>query len=144
MNRNLSESLKELRSVYEYSQAFVAEKLNISRQTYSHYETGRITPPPESLCALAQLYQVSVDMLLSNRTEPSRKTTKTNMPMMSNAELLPNYLDYVSKPDNKKRFSNLTPFEKKVLFYYSLLDERDQDDILTFMEIKYHNRREGR
>lgn len=144
MNRNLSEYLKELRSVYEYSQAFVAEKLNISRQTYSHYETGRITPPPESLYTLAQLYHVSVDMLLSDRPKPSHKTTNPGTPMMSDAELLPNYLDYVSKPDNKKRLSNLTPFEKKVLFYYSLLDERDQDDILTFMEIKYHNRREGR
>ncbi|MCM1537443.1 MAG: helix-turn-helix domain-containing protein [bacterium] len=144
MNRNLSEYLKELRSVYEYSQAYVAEKLNISRQTYSHYETGRITPPPESLYTLAQLYHVSVDMLLSDRPNPSHKTTKPGTPMMSDAELLPNYLDYVSKPDNKKRLSNLTPFEKKVLFYYSLLDERDQDDILTFMEIKYHNRREGR
>lgn len=144
MNRNLSEYLKELRSVHEYSQAYVAEKLNISRQTYSHYETGRITPPPESLYALARLYHVSVDMLLSDRTEPSYKTTKTDTPMMSDAELLPNYLDYVSRPDNKKRLSSLTPYEKRVLFYYSLLDERDQDDILSFMEVKYHNRKEGR
>ncbi len=144
MNHNLSENLKELRSVYEYSQAYVAEKLNISRQTYSHYETGRITPPPESLYTLAKLYHVSVDMLLSDQTLPADKTIKSDNPMISNTDLLPTYLDYVSKPDNKKRLSNLTPHEKQIIFYYSQLDERDQNDILTFMEVKYHNRKEGR
>lgn len=144
MNRNLPEYLKELRSVYEYSQADVAEKLNISRQTYSHYETGRITPPPESLYALARLYHVSVDMLLSDRMEAALKTTKSDKTMMSDTKLLPTYLDYVSKPDNKKRLSNLTPHEKQLIFYYSQLDERDRNDILNFMEVKYHNRKEGR
>lgn len=144
MNHNLSEYLKELRSVYEYSQADVAKKLNISRQTYSHYETGRITPPPESLYTLAKLYHVSVDMLLSDKTPSTNETIKSDNPMTSNSDLLPAYLDYVSEPANKKRLSNLTPYEKQIIFYYSHLDERDQDDILTFMKIKYHNRKEGR
>lgn len=144
MNHNkLPEHLKELRSVYQYSQAYVAEKLSISRQTYSHYETGRIMPPPDSLYALAKLYHVSIDMLLADHAEhpANHENTKKNSDMMPDARLFPAYIDYVSEPENKKRFSNLTPYEKRVLFYFSLLDERDQNDILTFMEVKYNNRK---
>lgn len=38
----LEKYLKELRKSYNYSQEYVASQLNITRQTYSHYETGRI------------------------------------------------------------------------------------------------------
>lgn len=145
MNHNsLPERLKELRSIFEYSQAYVAEKLSISRQTYSHYETGRIMPPPDSLYALAGLYHVTVDMLLTDQSgQPEKRADTRTAHMITNSELFPTYIDYVSNPENKKRFSNLTPYEKKLLFYYSLLDERDQNDILSFMEVKYHNRKEG-
>ena len=47
--KTLEMYLKELRKFYNYSQEFVASQLNITRQTYSHYETGRITPPINSL-----------------------------------------------------------------------------------------------
>ena len=43
--RPLNQYLKELRKSCGYSQEFVASHLNITRQTYSHYETGRISPP---------------------------------------------------------------------------------------------------
>ena len=45
----LGDRLKALRKRSGYSQEFVASKLNIIRQTYSHYETGRIIPPIDSL-----------------------------------------------------------------------------------------------
>ena len=44
-NTTLDQYLKELRKACNYSQEFVASHLNITRQTYSHYETGRIIPP---------------------------------------------------------------------------------------------------
>lgn len=57
--------LKELRKSHHYKQDFVASQLNIIRQTYSHYETGRVTPPVKALCKLAELYEVPVENLIS-------------------------------------------------------------------------------
>ena len=57
--------LKELRKSHHYKQDFVASQLDIIRQTYSHYETGRITPPVKALCKLAQLYEVPVESLIA-------------------------------------------------------------------------------
>lgn len=48
--------LKQLRRLCHYRQDYVASQLNIARQTYSHYETGRIKPPAEALYKLAGIY----------------------------------------------------------------------------------------
>ena len=60
----LSQRLKELRKVYNYTQDYVAEVIGSTRQTYSHYETGRRKPSTETLYKLAGLYNISVDDLL--------------------------------------------------------------------------------
>lgn len=65
-DRTLEHYLKELRKSCNYSQEFVASHLNITRQTYSHYETGRITPPVNSLYNLAKLYGVPVENYITN------------------------------------------------------------------------------
>lgn len=49
----LGKRLKELRNVYNYSQDYVAEVIEKTRQTYSHYETGRRKPSTETLYKLA-------------------------------------------------------------------------------------------
>ena len=40
----LSQRLKELRKLHNYTQDYVASMLGVVRQTYSHYETGKRTP----------------------------------------------------------------------------------------------------
>lgn len=62
--KTIDKYLKELRKSCNYSQEFVASHLNITRQTYSHYETGRIIPPVNSLYNLAKLYGVPVESFL--------------------------------------------------------------------------------
>ncbi len=64
IQRTLPEYLKELRKSHHYKQDFVAAQLNIIRQTDSHYETGRVTPPVKALCKLAELYDVPVESLV--------------------------------------------------------------------------------
>lgn len=46
------------------TQKQVGDAINVPQRTYSYYETGGRMIPPEVLCALADLYQVSVDYLL--------------------------------------------------------------------------------
>ena len=46
------------------SQKELAEKLNISQRTLSHYETGKRDIPTEMLINVADYFNVSVDYLL--------------------------------------------------------------------------------
>lgn len=59
--------LKNLRESHGYSQQFVADYLHIIRQTYSHYETGRIEPPHGKLYALAKLYGMNPNALIEQQ-----------------------------------------------------------------------------
>ena len=57
----LSQRLKELRKLHNYTQDYVASMLGVVRQTYSHYETGKRTPNSETLYKLSGLYNVPID-----------------------------------------------------------------------------------
>lgn len=67
--------LKELRDENGYTQQYVAEYLNIKQNTYSQYETGLREISLDSLCALAKLYETSVDYILylTDNDTPYRK-----------------------------------------------------------------------
>lgn len=138
---SLSERLRELRNDFNYSQAYIAQKLNISRQTYSHYETGRIIPPTDSLRALAELYHISMDVLIPVNTSHNA-TDESGRPLCCYSldyDLSKEYMDFINS--NKSRFSFLSSSEKHLLYYFSTLDSRDQKDILTFMKLKSANRK---
>ena len=60
----LHETLTLLRKERGLSQAAVAEKLNISRQSISKWESGIAVPTTDNLLAISRLYQVSIDELL--------------------------------------------------------------------------------
>lgn len=68
--RTLPEYLKHLRKSHRYKQEDIASHLHISRQTYSHYETGRIRPSLNALYHLAKFYGISADEILEH-IEPS-------------------------------------------------------------------------
>lgn len=68
----------ELREDNDFKQQYIADKLNISQRTYSHYERGERQIPLEILCNLANLYNVSVDYILerTDSKEPYPKPKK--------------------------------------------------------------------
>lgn len=78
-NQTLPEYLKQLRKSQRYTQKEVAAHLPVSRQTYSHYETGRIKPSVNVLCRLAKFYGVSVDDILAHMesTQLEQETDET-------------------------------------------------------------------
>ncbi len=143
--RTIEKYLKELRKSCNYSQEFVASHLNITRQTYSHYETGRITPPVNSLYNLSKLYGVPVESFLELVVTYNINSDFAKNPLTNQAEImtddLTSFLEYTNDIENSKKFKNLNRQEKLFLYYYHQLDSRDKEDILTFMEIKYHNRK---
>ena len=72
---NLGERLFELRKAKNLTQDDVAEKLNVSRQTVSKWETGRGLPDISLLGPLAQSLGISIPELLSGETITNRNRT---------------------------------------------------------------------
>ena len=64
-----AENLVELRKLHNMSQGELAEKINVSRQTLSKYETGESLPDIEKSKALADIFGVTVDDLVSHEKE---------------------------------------------------------------------------
>lgn len=63
-NIQLAENLRKLRDDHNYTQTQIAEKLNISRQAYSNYETGKRIPDIDMLVRIADIYQITLEQLL--------------------------------------------------------------------------------
>ncbi len=142
-DRTLEHYLKELRKSCNYSQEFVASHLNITRQTYSHYETGRITPPVNSLYNLAKLYGVPVENFLNlvvtyNINMDFARTAQSQS--IDSPEEFDLFVEYMNNPQNRNKFKYLNRDERLLIYYYQLLDSQDKEDILDFMKLKYHKR----
>lgn len=58
------EKLRNLRKEKDFSQEYLAEKMNVSRQTISKWENGTAMPDLKKLTELANLFNTSMDELL--------------------------------------------------------------------------------
>lgn len=65
------EKLKENRKKLGLSQEALAEKLNVSKQTVSKWESGISMPDIENLVKLSNLFNISTDYLLKDRKSDS-------------------------------------------------------------------------
>lgn len=65
----LSEKLYKLRKGSGLSQEQLAEKLNVSRQAISKWESGTAVPESEKLVTISNYFGVSVDYLLKEEEE---------------------------------------------------------------------------
>lgn len=63
-NIQLADNLKRYREYYGFTQQTLADKINISRQAYSNYETGKRSPDAEVLDKLCDIYSISLDQLV--------------------------------------------------------------------------------
>lgn len=61
---DISEKLLKLRKAKNLTQEELAEKLDVSRQSVSKWETGQCVPDADKLSALSDIFGVSVDFLL--------------------------------------------------------------------------------
>lgn len=60
----LAKTLKALRKANGFTQAQIADKLNIDRSTYSYYELGKINPGLGAIVTLSELYGISIDEIV--------------------------------------------------------------------------------
>jgi len=71
---NFKENLKKLRKEKNISQEQLAEKLNISRQAISKWESGKAYPDIDNLILLRDIFNVSLDELIVNEKEDKGKS----------------------------------------------------------------------
>lgn len=66
----LAEKILELRTAQGLSQGDLAERLEVSRQSVSKWETGQSVPDLDKIIRLADLFGVSVDQLVREEVHP--------------------------------------------------------------------------
>lgn len=132
----LSQRLKELRKVNNYTQDYVAAVIGTTRQTYSHYETGRRKPSTETLYKLSGLYNISVDDLLHLSVELDRNVYYEAPGPSKTSEDLSAYLENFNDPRNQKKFQYNSNLEKELLYYFQMISDHDKREIIEFTKIK--------
>lgn len=76
----IGETLKELRNHSGMTQEALSRELNISRQTYSYYETGSRLPDLEMACRLAAYYRITLDQLVLTGLRPAVRDPFASLP----------------------------------------------------------------
>lgn len=73
IKRTLGENIKEYRIQCKMTQEFVAERLGVSRQAVSKWESGISDPSTSNLFALAKLFGMTPEELLKNVEEKDER-----------------------------------------------------------------------
>ena len=88
MNTNIiSKYLQLLRKSNNYTQDDLAEKLGISRQAVSKWETGMTIPDLEVLLKISKIYDITINDILEPKIQPQRITDFEQISTISEKEL---------------------------------------------------------
>lgn len=75
---SLSENLQNLRKIKNMSQEELAEKLNVSRQAVSKWESGNGYPETEKIISICEIFDCSMDQLVKGKISDDIKSEKNN------------------------------------------------------------------
>ena len=138
---NISNQIKNYRKQKNLSQEELAEKIYVSRQTISNWETGKSYPDVHNLILLSTLYEISIDELIKGDVEIMKeKITSNELQSLSKKMMLFFFLMFVTLP-LVKNYSDyyliLTILFGVVMIYYSIKIEKKKKelDIKTYKEI---------
>lgn len=87
-NIQLVANLARYRKARHMTQKELAKMLNISRQAYSNYETGKRTPDIDLLLKISQIYNITLDQLINQPFSPDGTIREQKGPYQSGVELL--------------------------------------------------------
>ncbi len=114
---NLSDNLKKIRKIHNLSQEELADKLNVSRQSVSKWESNQAYPEMDKMIQLCKMFNLNIDDLLNNDIGEvnDTKKAKNNINKYVN-----DFLNYVTKTINM--FISMSFKEKiKCLFEQAII-----------------------
>lgn len=103
-----SNRLRQLRKQHKISQDSLAKQLFVSQQSVAKWESGKITPNPETLANIANIFNVSADYLLG--------------------------LSENEKSPTLKEWETLTDLQKQIIALMSKMTEQQQDELVHLAE----------
>lgn len=104
----LHDRLHELRKKNGYTQAELAEKLGVSRQSISNWELGTIAPSTSRLKKISELYSVPLETLLRDDVSGEQKKDDENATNIESASSESGPVaneDTVAKKRHKKKYA---------------------------------------
>lgn len=83
----LPDKIIKLRKANGWSQEYLAEKLNVSRQAISRWENGTALPDAQNVLQISKLFNVTTDYLLNDDYESDRDIPVVQTAAQETAEL---------------------------------------------------------
>lgn len=88
---DLNERIRMLRQERKWTQAELAERINIQQKQISAYETGQNSPSTDILIRLAEAFDVSLDYLAFSKEGQNAKVQFKDRELLRYFEILDNY-----------------------------------------------------
>ena len=101
----LNNNIQKLRKENHMSQEQLAEKLNVSRQAVSKWESGSAYPEMDKIIAMTKLFNCSIDSLMNEEVTRGNQTKKINKIFVYKDEIF----KFIKKSVNL--FSNMKLFD---------------------------------
>lgn len=91
------------------SQGDLAEKMNVSRQSISKWETDTSVPELEKLIQLSEVFHITLDELVKGDTTPEHETSENSEPEYKGAPPQPVQVE-IQSPATRRKLLALSCF----------------------------------
>lgn len=125
-NIQLAYNLRTLRKQHHLTQTDLSQMLNVSRQAYSNYETGKRTPDLDALLFLSRYYHVSLSELVLGPAPESS---------VSSHRIMEESVSYLCSSDKKTgRAIYLSEEEMNLILRFRSLSKENRQIITGFLK----------
>ena len=129
-NIQLANNLRFLRTKHKLTQDDLSSLLNISRQSYSNYETSKRTPDLDSLLHISRFYRISIDELVLDNLQSTYHTSA----LKTGEEYIPYVV--MAKEKNTGNSIYLSREELDFIIKYRALSEENKQILAGFLSNK--------
>lgn len=132
---NLSDNLRKIRKEHNLSQEQLAEKLGVSRQSVSKWESNQAYPEMDKVVQICNMFNINIDELLNQNINEvkEKKESKNNI-----NKFIDSFLNFITKTVDM--FSSMTfkerikcLFEQVILIIFIILLSLILGSIFSFM-----------
>lgn len=131
-NKLIGDKLLELRTAHNYTQAYIADNINVKQPTYQLYESGKRKPGLIAAYKLAHFYGLTLDELMQ-LCVPLDDEIFYDSPEITSRTL--EEAEYLSFADSES-YSNLRKDQIDILYHYEKLNDAHKAEVKQFIDFK--------